>query len=198
MHQPVAAVRQHAQGVPGLGAAFGLHAVAGQMRGAGDRPPMQAASPSHAAFIHVHHRGLDQGADEGGGHGIQRVAGPRIGLAQGAPAQGLAKQVQTGLPQPVKGQELLGERMERESPEVRAVWDGSFHAGGEGSLPRQTRDGTWFDFGWVLGHGQARGRQIKDLAAFAIEPGLAGQGHAAARISARNGCRTALVNPTPM
>jgi hypothetical protein len=84
------------------------------------------------------------------------------------------------LPQPVKGQELLGERMERESPEVRAAWDGSFHAGGEGSLPRQTRDGTWFDFGWVLGHGQAQGRQIKDLAAFVIEPGLAGQGHAAA------------------
>ena len=70
-----------------------MHAVEGQMRGAGDMQPMQAASYPQTAFIHVHHCGLDQGADDDGVHGIQRVVGPRIGLAQGAQAQGLAKQV---------------------------------------------------------------------------------------------------------
>jgi len=97
-----------------------------------------------------------------------------------AQAQGLAKQVQTGLPQPVKGQEWLVEQIECESPEVRTVLDGGLHAGGEGGLHQQTRAGTSFDFGLVLGHGQAQGRQIKDLAAFVIEHGLVGQGHPAA------------------
>ena len=37
-----------------------------------------------------------------------------VGLGQGAQAQRLAEQIQTGLPQPVKGQELLVEEIERE------------------------------------------------------------------------------------
>jgi hypothetical protein len=75
---------------------------------------------------------------------------------------------------------LLVEKIERESPEVRAVLDGGFHASGEGILHRQTRDGTSFDFGLGLGRGQAQGRQIKDLARFVIQDGLAVQGHPAA------------------
>jgi hypothetical protein len=37
-----------------------------------------------------------------------------------------------------------------------------------------------FNFGLVLGHGQAQGRQIKHLAAFALDHGLAFQAHPAA------------------
>jgi hypothetical protein len=53
--------------------------------------------------------------------------------------------------------------------------DGGFHAGGEGRLHAPAGGGTLFDFGLVLGHAQAEGRQIKDLAALVVEHRLVAQ-----------------------
>ena len=46
-------------------AAFVMHAIAGQIRGAGDMEPMQAASHAQTAFIDIDHRSLDQCAGDG-------------------------------------------------------------------------------------------------------------------------------------
>ena len=105
--QPVAAVGKHAQGVHGFAAAFAMHAVEGQLGGAGNVQPVQRAGHAHAAFIHMHRRGLDQAADNGCFDRVQRFIGAFIELGQRPQAQGLAKEVQTGLTQPVEGQQLL-------------------------------------------------------------------------------------------
>ena len=53
-HQPGVAVGQHAQGVHGLGAPVGMHAVEGQVRRAGHVQPMQAAGHPQTALIEMH------------------------------------------------------------------------------------------------------------------------------------------------
>jgi len=124
MDQPVAAVGQHPQGVHGLDPAAVMHAVKGQRRGAGHMQPVELARDAHPTLIDVDHRGLGEAALDGPLDRVERVVGPEIGLGQGAQAQGLAEEVQTGLAQPVKGQELLVEQIESQAAEMRTVLHG--------------------------------------------------------------------------
>ena len=178
--EPAVAVGENTKRIHGFDATVAMHAKKGQQGGGRDMEPMEFALHTQSAFVGVDRRGLSEALDDGSFHRSECFAGTGVDGGESSHTQGLTEEIPAELAQTIKGKELLVGKVKHQAPEVRAVLDGSLDVVGERGAHVQSGDRAAFDFGAMLGHLQAHGREIKNLAAFVIEHGRVFQPHPAA------------------